>query len=162
MDFDTLSQNVGDLGKLIVAKGFKTCPKSNISPNLVTLFGTSPIVISYISWACGLHLSICTSSSHQKIGNIAICSMSHQLQKQKELEEDQRAVSAVSCLENIYYFIFHWDRGGTCVIERAAQDRLAVGGASLPKPEICSLNPVTGNQHFSNLMLLFRHKNWTF
>ena len=30
----------GDLGKLIVAKGFKNCPKSNKSPNLVTLFRT--------------------------------------------------------------------------------------------------------------------------
>ena len=29
--------NVRDLGKLIVAKGFKSCPKSNKSPNLVTL-----------------------------------------------------------------------------------------------------------------------------
>ena len=28
---------LGDLGKLIVAKGFKGCPKSNKSPNLVTL-----------------------------------------------------------------------------------------------------------------------------
>ena len=27
---------MGDLGKLIVAKGFKTCPKPKISPNLVT------------------------------------------------------------------------------------------------------------------------------
>ena len=26
-----------DLGKLIVAKGFKSCPNSNKSPNLVTL-----------------------------------------------------------------------------------------------------------------------------
>ena len=32
-----LPKNVGDLGKLIVAKGFKNCPKSNKSPNLVTL-----------------------------------------------------------------------------------------------------------------------------
>ena len=30
-------KNVGDLDKLIVAKGFKNCPKSNKSPNLVTL-----------------------------------------------------------------------------------------------------------------------------
>ena len=30
-------KNVGDLGKLIVAKGFNSCPKSNKSPNLVTL-----------------------------------------------------------------------------------------------------------------------------
>ena len=28
---------MGDLGKLIVAKGFKNLPKSNKSPNLVTL-----------------------------------------------------------------------------------------------------------------------------
>ena len=32
-----LSKNVEDLGKLIVAKGFRSCPKSNKSPNLVTL-----------------------------------------------------------------------------------------------------------------------------
>ena len=34
IDFDTfkiLSTNVGDLGKLIVTKGLKSCPKSNIS-----------------------------------------------------------------------------------------------------------------------------------
>ena len=30
-------KNVRDLGKLIVAKGLKTCPKSNKSPNLVTM-----------------------------------------------------------------------------------------------------------------------------
>ena len=29
----------GDLGKLIVAKGFKSCLKFNKSPNLVTLLG---------------------------------------------------------------------------------------------------------------------------
>ena len=32
-----LPKNVGDLGQLIVAKGFKSCPKSTKSPNLVTL-----------------------------------------------------------------------------------------------------------------------------
>ena len=32
-----LPKNVGDLGKLIVAKGFKKLPKVNKSPNLVTL-----------------------------------------------------------------------------------------------------------------------------
>ena len=35
-----LPKNVEDLGKLIVAKSFKKCPKSNESPNLVTLVGT--------------------------------------------------------------------------------------------------------------------------
>ena len=35
-----LPKNVGDLGKLIVAKGFEKLPKSNKSPNLVTLVAT--------------------------------------------------------------------------------------------------------------------------
>ena len=35
-----LPKNVGDLGKLIVAKALKSCPKSNKSPNLVTLKAT--------------------------------------------------------------------------------------------------------------------------
>ena len=33
-----MPKNVGDEGKIIVAKGFKSCPKSNKSLNLVTLF----------------------------------------------------------------------------------------------------------------------------
>ena len=40
IDFDTctkLPKNVEDLGKLIVAKGLKSCPKTNKSPNMVTL-----------------------------------------------------------------------------------------------------------------------------
>ena len=36
-----LTKNVGDLGKLIVAKGFKSCSKCKKSPNLVPLFLTS-------------------------------------------------------------------------------------------------------------------------
>ena len=32
-----LPKNVGDLGKFIVAKGFKSCPKCKKSPNLFTL-----------------------------------------------------------------------------------------------------------------------------
>ena len=32
-----LTKNGEDWGKLIVAKGLKSCPKSKISPNLVTL-----------------------------------------------------------------------------------------------------------------------------
>ena len=35
-----LPKNVGDLGKLIVAKGFEKLPESNKSPNLVTLSET--------------------------------------------------------------------------------------------------------------------------
>ena len=40
IDFDTftkIAKNVGDLGRLIVPKDFKSCPKSNKSPYLVTL-----------------------------------------------------------------------------------------------------------------------------
>ena len=39
-DFNNLQKlpkKVGDLGKLIASKGFKKLPKSNKSPNLVTL-----------------------------------------------------------------------------------------------------------------------------
>ena len=32
-----LPKNLGVLGKLIIAKGLKSCPKFNKSPNLVTL-----------------------------------------------------------------------------------------------------------------------------
>ena len=32
-----LPKNVEDLGKLIVVKGLKSCPKSNKSPNMFTL-----------------------------------------------------------------------------------------------------------------------------
>ena len=39
--------NVGDLGKLIVAKGFKNYTKSNKSPNLVTLIPNSKINFLY-------------------------------------------------------------------------------------------------------------------
>ena len=35
--FTKMPKNVGDLCKLIVAKGFNGCPKCNKSPNLVTL-----------------------------------------------------------------------------------------------------------------------------
>ena len=37
IDFDTLPKTVGDLGKLILAIGFKNLPKVNKSPHLVTL-----------------------------------------------------------------------------------------------------------------------------
>ena len=36
----TLPKNVGDLGKIIVAKGFKKSPKGKKWPNLVTLVNT--------------------------------------------------------------------------------------------------------------------------
>ena len=38
--FTKLPKNVVNLGKIIVAKGFKIGPKSNKSPNLVTLLAT--------------------------------------------------------------------------------------------------------------------------
>ena len=40
-DRQKLPKNVGDLGKLIVAKALKSCSKSNKSPNLVTLYVAS-------------------------------------------------------------------------------------------------------------------------
>ena len=52
-------KNVRDLGKLIVAKGLKTCPKSNKSPNMVTLPTTSVNLkvdtvyrVSKQAWVC--------------------------------------------------------------------------------------------------------------
>ena len=45
-----LPKNVGDLGKLIAAKGFKGCPKSNKSPNLVTLVISTHLVASNRAW----------------------------------------------------------------------------------------------------------------
>ena len=42
-----LPKNGGDLGNLIVAKGFKKLPKSNKSPNLVTLRMSLTAVGSY-------------------------------------------------------------------------------------------------------------------
>ena len=35
-----LPKNVGDLGKLIIAKGFESCPKSNLVTLQVTHLGT--------------------------------------------------------------------------------------------------------------------------
>ena len=43
-DFDTLQKlpkNVGDSVNLIVANGFKSCPKSKKLPNVVTLLPTA-------------------------------------------------------------------------------------------------------------------------
>ena len=39
-----LTKNGEDWGKLIVAKGLKSCPKSKISPNLVTLSASLPLL----------------------------------------------------------------------------------------------------------------------
>ena len=39
-----LPKNVGDLGKLIVAKGFKKLPKVQKSPDLVTLVVVQPSI----------------------------------------------------------------------------------------------------------------------
>ena len=57
-----LPKNVGDLGKLIVAKAMKRCPKSNKSPNLVTLYSMTQIGVSIVRWSiltfCSMHFSI--------------------------------------------------------------------------------------------------------
>ena len=41
----TLPKNVGDLGKLLLPKALKSCPKYNKLPNLVTLVVASKSVI---------------------------------------------------------------------------------------------------------------------
>ena len=49
-DFDTFTKmpkNVEDLGKLIFAEGFQSCPKSNKSPNLVTLHSCTILTSTY-------------------------------------------------------------------------------------------------------------------
>ena len=45
-----LLKNVQDLGKLIVAKDFKSCPMSNKSPNLVTLVCNPRLVPCHCSF----------------------------------------------------------------------------------------------------------------
>ena len=50
-----LPKNVGDLDKLIVVKGFKSCPKSNKLPNLVTLSAIK--TWPYSEWKFPLSLS---------------------------------------------------------------------------------------------------------
>ena len=42
-----LPKNVGDLGKISVAKGLKSCPKSNKLPILVTLVGLSRLHLDF-------------------------------------------------------------------------------------------------------------------
>ena len=48
--FQKLPKNVGDLGKLLLPKALKSCPKSKTSPNLVTL---PPVLLTW--WKQGLH-----------------------------------------------------------------------------------------------------------
>ena len=50
-----LPKNVGDLGKLTVAKGLNGCPKCNKSPNLVTLVG----------WLVGWLVGTCLNHFHR-------------------------------------------------------------------------------------------------
>ena len=51
-------KNAGDLGKLIVAKGFKSWPKCNKSPNLVSLSESEAKVVSWY----GVVVSISSSA----------------------------------------------------------------------------------------------------
>ena len=44
-----LTKNVEDLGKLIVANAVKSYPKSNKSPNLVTLLGSKYVITNVLS-----------------------------------------------------------------------------------------------------------------
>ena len=73
--FQTLPKNVGDLGKLIVTKGFKSCPKSKKLPNLVTLLTTSN---SFEKWIFmkkqGCQKMLCNSIREMENTFIQICS----------------------------------------------------------------------------------------
>ena len=61
-----LPKNVEDLGTLIVAKGFKSCPKSNKSPNLVTLPTVQNQQLS--TWAeKSLHVLLPESSMEREV-----------------------------------------------------------------------------------------------
>ena len=53
---------MGDLGKLIVTKGFKNSPKSNKSPDLVTLIGADLRLNSHFR---GFHLLSSSGKIHQ-------------------------------------------------------------------------------------------------
>ena len=54
-----LPKNVGKLGKIIVARGIKCCPKCNKSPNLVTLL--YDLTMPY--WNKSLWLGLADSSA---------------------------------------------------------------------------------------------------
>ena len=51
-----LPRNVGDLGKLIAAKGFKKLPKVQKLPNLVTLHNTQQWYLLHSYWDLSVHL----------------------------------------------------------------------------------------------------------
>ena len=55
-----LPKNERDLGKLIVAKGLKSCPKSNKSPNLVTL-ETTQVYFTYFTYFSNLQINVLIS-----------------------------------------------------------------------------------------------------
>ena len=69
IDFNTFTKElpkiVGDLGKLIVAKALKSCPKSKKSPDLVTL------VVAQLK--VRLHLTPEIHSLNPVIGKFYLC-----------------------------------------------------------------------------------------
>ena len=74
-----LPKNVGDLGKLSVAKGFKSCPKSNKSPNLVTLSGMHqlqhrkiPISLQKCNWLSQVSADLLCSVSQPSSNRFVI------------------------------------------------------------------------------------------
>ena len=67
-----LPKNVGDLGKSIVAEGFKRCPKSNKSPDLVTLPLSSSRSVKLSSrWSISKFPShfLCQNVPQKRFGN---------------------------------------------------------------------------------------------
>ena len=57
-----LPKYVGNLGNLIVAKGFENCPKPNKSPSLLTLFATQLLLWVEVTVECCGRLECCGSS----------------------------------------------------------------------------------------------------
>ena len=53
-----LPKTVGDLGELIIANGFKSCPKSNKLPNLVTLVVITALIKLFLLTYMDLALQI--------------------------------------------------------------------------------------------------------
>ena len=66
-----LPKNVGDLENLIVAKGFKKCPKSNKSSNQVTLLPPSLSLSFYLFLSLSFSTLTSLVSTYLRLTNLA-------------------------------------------------------------------------------------------
>ena len=92
-----LPKNVRDLGELIVAKGFKSCTKSNKSPNLVTLS------LSYLERA---HEGLI--DWHHAAGVIKLSAVVGRGEEGDELTFCEELVAVLYNLKKIIWFLFVW------------------------------------------------------